>query len=443
VHELLSMQILIITPFIPYPLDTGGRLAQFALIDKLRDKHSFNLLLYAYNQKDIENIEALKKLWPDVAFEIVIPFPIKHEQITEAEAIEEDNEATVPPDAASLEWVYSELEEPYFISIGQPKYKAFIDALPAGLWSKKYDVVQIEFIDYIDLVYIVPQGIKKVFVHHELRFARLETFLAANKREVTAYEDYVLRHVKSTEINMLNQYDAIFTLSENDKQKLQNESVVSPVYVSQFPLLDDSFKELPEAINVNKLVCIGGDSHYPNIDAVVCYRQEIEKKVWEHHQLKLHVVGKWSQQNKKSNKWSSIVFEGFVDDIATYCKDSIMLVPVRIGSGLRTKILIAFAQGVPVITTSAGCEGIQVRDKQHLLIADTPEAYVKAITFIKNCPQEVKQMLQNAQQLVKEMYSPQTACQLRDSYYHEIRKSTVNSFNQGKNERTGNCNTSV
>jgi glycosyltransferase involved in cell wall biosynthesis len=407
------MEILVITMYIPYPLDTGGALAQFSFIDYLRKIHSFTLIVFAYNEKDIFNIEALEKLWPDVSIQAAIPYPFKKE-VAEHEQEKAGDEDHVTG------WIYSEIEEPYLINIAEPKYRAFIETLYATIGNKRFDIIQVEFMEFIDLIYLLPKNCKRIFVHHEIRFARIESFLQANNTSINSYEKYILRHVKSIEANILNQYDAVFTLSVTDKEKLQKELITAPVYVSPFPVLDESFIQIPETFAFNKLVFIGGSSHYPNIDAVTWYKNEIDQPVFKEHGLKLHVVGKWAQKNIKSHKSDSIIFEGFIDDIVAYCNNSVMVVPVRIGSGLRSKILIAMAQGVPVVATSMACEGIPVIDKENVFIADTPAEFTKAIEYLRHNRDELKRILNNAQQLVKNNFSQMVACELRNSHYHKL-----------------------
>jgi len=57
----------------------------------------------------------------------------------------------------------------------------------------------------------------------------------------------------------------------------------------------------------------------------------------------------------------------------------VMVAPIRAGSGTRLKILEAFAAGRPVVSTSIGCEGLDVVHEEHLLIADTPAAFASAV----------------------------------------------------------------
>ena len=67
---------------------------------------------------------------------------------------------------------------------------------------------------------------------------------------------------------------------------------------------------------------------------------------------------------------------GRVEDVIPYySRSTVSIVPLRAGGGTRLKILEAMALGRPVVSTSIGCEGLDVVDGQHLLIADDPQQF--------------------------------------------------------------------
>ncbi len=189
--------------------------------------------------------------------------------------------------------------------------------------------------------------------------------------------------MKQREIALLKLYDAIFVFSEADKHKLESELLDSAIYVSPFCVLDNSFQKIEHKyLDVHKLVFVGGESHTPNRDAIEWYVNEIADKIAESKRIKLHIIGSWSNETKNEYRDNShIHFAGFVDNLVEYCRNSIMIVPVRIGGGIRSKILYAMAQGLPVISTSKGCEGIGANDKEEILIADTPHDFANAINL--------------------------------------------------------------
>jgi glycosyltransferase involved in cell wall biosynthesis len=231
-----------------------------------------------------------------------------------------------------------------------------------------------------------------------------------------------LDFVRLRELSVLQHYDGIFVFSEDDRKRLLADLPGKLVFNIPFPVLDDQFSDLTErAIQINKLVFVGGEGHEPNRDAVEWYANEICTEVSKDYKLNLHVIGNWSKKTINSlQKQKPISFAGVIEDLAGYCKDSIMLVPVRVGSGIRTKILYAMAQGVPVISTTIGCEGINAENGKEILIADTPREFSEAVGTLLSQPERTLSMIKNAQNLIRNKYSQRINAELRQDYYNQI-----------------------
>jgi glycosyltransferase involved in cell wall biosynthesis len=95
---------------------------------------------------------------------------------------------------------------------------------------------------------------------------------------------------------------------------------------------------------------------------------------------------------------------GHVPDAASIVRSSaVSLVPIRVGSGVRLKILEAFANERPVVSTSIGCEGLPVRHGEHLLVADTAESFANATVSILTDPGLASAMAKRGRALVEEL----------------------------------------
>jgi len=111
---------------------------------------------------------------------------------------------------------------------------------------------------------------------------------------------------------------------------------------------------------------------------------------------------------------------GFVDDIRTYVDEArVVVVPIRIGSGTRLKILDTMAMGKAIVSTSVGCEGIDVTDGENILVGDTPQAFAeKVILALTN--EDVRNRLQaNARAFVKK-YDWDNLCQIQEDTYRDV-----------------------
>jgi len=88
----------------------------------------------------------------------------------------------------------------------------------------------------------------------------------------------------------------------------------------------------------------------------------------------------------------------------TYHKSAICVVPLRAGGGTRLKILEAMALGRPIVSTSIGCEGLDVVDGKHLLIADSPEEFAEKTALLLQNRTLYQRIVANARQLVVDHY---------------------------------------
>ena len=82
----------------------------------------------------------------------------------------------------------------------------------------------------------------------------------------------------------------------------------------------------------------------------------------------------------------------------------VAVVPVRFGGGTRIKILEAFAYGVPVVATTVGCEGLDVVDGEHLLVADDPESFAQACVRVLTDDAVRAKLVTNARALWNQQY---------------------------------------
>ena len=86
-------------------------------------------------------------------------------------------------------------------------------------------------------------------------------------------------------------------------------------------------------------------------------------------------------------------------------KCSVSVVPLNMGSGTRIKILHSMAMGIPVVSTSLGCEGLSVCDEEHLLVRDDPESFAEAIIRVRSDKALRNKLRMNGRRLVKHEYN--------------------------------------
>jgi glycosyltransferase involved in cell wall biosynthesis len=108
---------------------------------------------------------------------------------------------------------------------------------------------------------------------------------------------------------------------------------------------------------------------------------------------------------------------GAVSDVRPWMeKTHAVIAPLRAGGGTRIKILEAFSFQRPVVSTSIGIEGIDARDGEHLLIADTPKRFAEQCLRLMNDAALRERLAANAMVLTEDQYSMDALARRMTSY---------------------------
>ena len=224
-----------------------------------------------------------------------------------------------------------------------------------------YDLVQFDFYEALVLLPLVPKNVKKVIVHHEIR-AKRNKLLSLKKSD---YEGYFDNCNEIIEYALLDRADAVVVFNEEDKMYLDNLKTL--VHVSPFGIPSELMQKKEISNAFKKFLFIGGEFHYPNKEGLewflnTIYIPNLEKIVWP-----INIIGEWSKSfiNNYQSFSDKIIFCGFVPDLNPYYEESVMIVPILSGSGIRTKILTALANKIPVVATEFACEGLIFTDKSN------------------------------------------------------------------------------
>lgn len=116
-----------------------------------------------------------------------------------------------------------------------------------------------------------------------------------------------------------------------------------------------------------------------------------------------------------------MIFLGEVEDVRPYMESSCLtVVPHRIASGVRFKILEAMAMKLPVVSTSIGCEGLEVADGENILIADRPETFARQVVALLENENLRINLTENAYALVQEKYTWEKVDQRLNQIYEKL-----------------------
>ena len=397
------MNITIISNILPYPLVSGGAQAQFNMIDELRKKHRISFIFTEDAKNKISGMRKLQELWPEVTF-----YPYSYiKQLCNPKFVYEKTRR-------ALQLIFTPKRQTFIVERTLRPYgvefsKDFIRFVNNVITNEKADIIQIEFFPCLHLINYLSKDTRKIFVHHEIRFVRNRRLLSS--LELTEKQKKYEAMIKRQEIDDLNKFDEIITLTDKDKEELKANGVKVPIYSS------------PAAVNATispysewngTLSFVGGYAHIPNQEGIDWLIAHV-LPLLNNSNLRINIIGKgWPNKYKTNN----INLCGFVPDLSSALKSTIMIVPILTGSGMRMKILEAAAMSLPIITTTVGVEGLYFKHQESCIIADTPEEFVSAIKLLSENPELRKKIGTNACKVYSEKYSKQALAKLRDSIYN-------------------------
>lgn len=159
------------------------------------------------------------------------------------------------------------------------------------------------------------------------------------------------------------------------------------------------------------IMFVGGYRHAPNVDAVKWFSYHVFPKIYERLEIPFYIVGVDMPVDIRNIDVEGTVKLGALTDgelEEMYNKVKMIVAPLRYGAGTKGKVIEAMYQGIPVLTTTIGIEGIPNEDGT-AKIADTEEDFANAVVEMYGASDELKRMSLQGQDLIRRYYSREAA----------------------------------
>ena len=233
--------------------------------------------------------------------------------------------------------------------------------------------------------YTYPTQAPLLFTEHEVRRPRAVNWAAFRHTEPLQWvlKETDWRRWPRYQRMIWGQFDRIQTFSKRDADAI---GVIAPdlacrVRVNPFGICLPNLAPSEQQEQGN-LLFVGNFTHEPNVDAAVWLGKEIMPLIRERYSgIRLTVVGIYPPPAVRNLASDDILVTGLVPEIEPYFRRAaIVLAPVRIGGGMRMKVLQAMAFGKAVVTTSRGADGLTIDGSQPpLVISDDAQGFAKAV----------------------------------------------------------------
>jgi len=384
------MNILLLTPDIPYPTASGAAIRNYGIIRGLVSAgHSLTLLTFVQDEVD-KTTNPLYQIC-DHVYTALLPTRTKSERI----------QNLITSRKADIEYrLLSDNFERQLIEL---------------LQKHTYDVIQFSGIELGCYIHTIQQHNHTAKIIYDALNAEAElqrviyTIDRQNpKRLPIAIYSYIqAQRIKQFERNLCREVDCVIAVSDEDKAFLTNYHG-APIYVmSNGIFVDDYTPKQLQSRYENQLVYTGKMDYRPNVDAIEWFAGLILPKICDQKpNTHLTIVGRNPHPRiQPYAEQDHITITGWVDSVKPYLHSAtIFIVPLRMGSGTRLKILEAMASGCAVVSTSIGSAGLHDDVREAMRIADDEETFYQTVVSLLEDGSLRDELGQQAIQQVRQYY---------------------------------------
>lgn len=399
-------RILLLTPQLPYPPQQGTSLRNFHVLRALAERHEVTLLSFAENDRpaDVARLSELAHVLPPV------PVPER----TTGQRLRQLLTTRAPDMALRL------------------RSDAFAAALTTALQATSFDAVQIEG---IELAWAIPiaraaGGAAIVLDCHNAETELQRRTLRGDRSRparwpAAVYSAIQVGRLARFESKALAGADAIIAVSEGDRrQLLALLGQERPIKVIPNVVDVESYrwdKPVPAECRFD-LVFTGKMDYRPNVDGVLWFAETIWPLVRRQRpETTWAIVGQRPHARLEDLRGQpNIILTGRVEHVQPYLAGAkVYVLPLRIGSGTRLKLIESLAAGCAVVATTIGAEGFALDNGREAILADTPEAFAAAVLELLDDPARRAAMGAHAQAFAAQ-YDWQRVAPLLNEMYDRL-----------------------
>lgn len=400
------MRILLLTQVVIYPTHSGAKVKTLQVLRHLAAHHEVIYCTYVRSEQEIQDAEYLREIC-----ERVVTVPLKRSRVSDVRFLVE---SIATHDSFMLH------------RDDRVEMRAMVRQL---LQEERIDVLHV---DRLHMMRFVPADWKGrvVLDQHNAEWQVMNRLYkgAHNPlaRMILKRESQVMRRIEG---ESCRRAEVVLAVSEHDKEALR-EVVGEETPIKIVPITVDAerLESLWLARNPqpNRLFTIGTMFWLPNSEGVLWWLRKgyasLRKLCPD---VTYDIVGARPSRELQSVAeelaGAGIHLHGYVEDVKQFWTEaSVLAVPLLSGGGVRVKILEAMAIGVPVVSTTVGCEGLDVRHEEHLLIADTPQEFAQACARLLEDKQLAQRLAHHARQLILQRYDAKVALKTLDNVYERV-----------------------
>jgi glycosyltransferase involved in cell wall biosynthesis len=219
------------------------------------------------------------------------------------------------------------------------------------------------------------------------------------------YLQMLAKRIEKFEKNILHHFDAVVPITENDEDGLRQigyKGVLKTIPAG----IEVQREQSSHHIYANSIYHIGSMEWMPNRQAMDWFHNDIWPLIVKRKpEAKFYMAGKNMPAEYLEMNSPNFHVLGEVENLHEFVRNkSILVVPLKSGSGIRIKTLEAMLAGKAVVSTVQGAQGLPVNNGEHCLIADSSEAFADAVIKLLDDHELRNRLADNGKRLALDNY---------------------------------------
>lgn len=396
------MKILMLTPYLPYPLLSGGQIRTYNLLKKLANKHDITLFALIKDESETAYISELEKYCHQVRVfkRSRTPFTVKN----------------------ILKTAFSSYP---FLVIRNQSLTATA-AIKEELANHQYDLIHAE--TFYMMPHLPELKIPSILVEQTIEYLGYESYAKKANPLLRPLLNIDVNKIRSWEKHYWQKADQLIVMSNEDKEFIAKELGRDDKIAVVANGVDNSwFDQIPrQKTKTPTILSVGTFKWLPNREAV----EFLVEKIWplvkaKIPNVRLEIVGNAPSQKVLNYGLNdpNINVVGQVADIRYAFKSAdLLLAPVFSGKGTRYKILEAMACATPVVASQIAVEGLDVENGKHVLTSNNAQELAELTVKVLTDQKLWHILSSNGKKFVQDHYDWQLISQKLDAIYQKIGK---------------------
>ena len=392
------MKILLLTQVVPFPPDSGPKVKTYNVLRYLARRHELHVASFVRSPAEVEQAQSLSGFCASVT-----TVPLHRSAVADAAYL-----------LRSLA-----TRRPFLVE--RDNSSAMRELVQRLVAKQSFDAVHADQISMAQFALEARVPLRVLDEHNAVwTIVRRAATRERGPRRLAAELEW--RKMRAYEGAVCRQFTVTTVVSEEDRDFLEMAAGVRfPSAIIPITVDTAALHLVPRHSHAHDVVSIATMFYPPNVEGVHWFSTQvfplIRRLVGD---ATFVIVGSRPPEEirRLAHAGSGIVVTGYVADLQPVLERAgVLVVPVHSGSGMRVKILEAFARGIPVVSTTVGVEGIAAQPGEHLLIGDSPSEFAQAVARVLLDEGLARSLVIAARRLVENRYDPGVALAGLDAIY--------------------------